>query len=116
MRLPAREQRVLDQIEMTFQARDPRLTSQFATFARLTAHEAMPRIEELSGRLSRLLKPVVLIPMLAILIVSSVVAGSFTPSRRCSTVPTAKGATYAAAKTNGCNADRMAGSWSQDGR
>jgi hypothetical protein len=62
MTLPARQQRVLGQIEVTLQARDPRLMSLFATFARLTWHEAMPTTEQLGARLSGMLRPVLLDP------------------------------------------------------
>ncbi len=104
MSLPTRQQRVLDQIETILQARDPVLTSMFATFARLTAHEAMPKIEELKGWLSRLLRPVMLIPLLAVVIVSSIVAGSFVPGPRCGSVATARGTGYViAGKSGACS-------------
>ncbi len=104
MSLPARQQRVLDQIEMFLQARDPALSSLFATFGRLTAHEAMPKLEELKGWLSRLLQPVMLIPLLVVVIVSSVVAGSFVPGPRCGTGPAARGTAYVVAgKSGACN-------------
>ena len=54
----------------------------------------MPKVEELKGWLSRLLQPVMLIPLLAIVIVSSIVAGSFVPGPRCGTVPDARGTGY----------------------
>ena len=107
MSLPARQQRVLDQIETILQARDPALTSMFA----LTAQEAMPKIEELKGRLSRLLQPVMLIPLLAVVIVSSIVAGSFVPGPRCGSVATARATGYViAGKAGACypGADRAA--------
>lgn len=104
MSLPARQQRVLDQIETILQARDPALTSMFAAFARLAGQEAMPKIEELKGRLSRLLQPVMLIPLLAVVIVSSIVAGSFVPGPRCGSVATARGTGYViAGKAGACN-------------
>ena len=104
MSLPARQQRVLDQIETILQARDPALTSMFATFARLTAQEAMPKIEELKGWLSRLLQPVMLIPLLAVVIVSSIVVGSFVPGPHCGSVATARGTGYViAGKSAACN-------------
>ena len=98
MSLPARQQRVLDQIETILQARDPDLTSMFATLARLTAQDAMPKIEELKGWLSRLLQPVRLIPLLAVVIVSSIVVGSFVPGPHCGTAPTARGTGYVIAE------------------
>jgi hypothetical protein len=104
MSLPARQQRVLDQIETILQARDPALTSLFATFARLTSQEAMPKIEEIRGWLSRLLQPVLLIPVLAVIIVSSIVVGSFAPGPRCGSAPTARGNGYViAGKSGACS-------------
>jgi len=124
MSLPARQQRVLDQIEVILQARDPRLTSLFATFARLTAHEAMPRIEELKGWLARLpqlrrrlLQPVMLIPVVAVLIVGSVVLGSFVPSPRCTATPASRGAGYVVAGKSGvCSSGAAVRPGSQSGR
>jgi hypothetical protein len=99
MSLPARQQRVLDQIEVILQARDPRLTSLFASFARLTSHEAMPKVEELKGWVvhllqlkRRLIQPVMLIPVVVVAIVGSVVLGSFVPSSRCTSAT--RGAVY----------------------
>jgi Protein of unknown function (DUF3040) len=91
MSLPTRQQRALDQIEKTFQARDPRLTSLFATFGRLTSQEAMPAFEEITSRLSRILQPVLLIPMVAVIMVTSIVLGSLAPGPRCSTTQAARG-------------------------
>ena len=42
MSLSARQQRVLDQIERTLQAADPRLASMFAAFSRLAPTQAGP--------------------------------------------------------------------------
>lgn len=47
MSLPACQQRALDKIESTLQAREPRLASMFAIFARLARDEAVPRTESL---------------------------------------------------------------------
>lgn len=104
MSLPARQQRVLDQIETIFQARDPGLTSLFATFARLTSQEGMPKFEEVRSWLSRLLQPVMLIPLLAVIIVTSIVVGSFAPGPRCGSAPTARGNGYIiAGKSGACS-------------
>jgi Protein of unknown function (DUF3040) len=52
MSLPARHQRVLDRIEHSLHACEPRLVSMFAIFTMLTEDEAMPRQEELPSRRS----------------------------------------------------------------
>lgn len=111
MSLPVRQQRVLDQIEVILQARDPHLTSLFAIFARLTSHDEMPKIEQLKGHLARLpplkgrlvwlFQPVMLIPVVVIVIVSSVVFGSLLPSTRCSTGRAARGNAYVVAGKQG---------------
>jgi hypothetical protein len=91
MSLPTRQQRALDKIEKTFQARDPRLTSLFATFGRLTAQDAMPAFEQITSRLTRYLQPVLLIPMVAVIMVTSIVLGSLAPGPRCSTFQATRG-------------------------
>jgi hypothetical protein len=54
MSLPACQQRILDGIAGTLQARDPRLVSMFAIFTRLTRSEPMPSNEALdAGRVRR---------------------------------------------------------------
>lgn len=53
MSLPASQQRILDRIEQKLRASDPRLTSLFSIFTRLTRDEDMPRIEEIKARLAR---------------------------------------------------------------
>lgn len=54
MSLPARQQRVLDRIEQTLVADEPRLGSLFAIFTRLTCHEAIPGNEHVGSKLRRL--------------------------------------------------------------
>jgi hypothetical protein len=64
----------------------------------------MPKIEETRGWLSRLLQPVMLIPLLAVIIVSSIVVGSFVPGPRCGGAPTARGTGHViAGKSGGCS-------------
>jgi hypothetical protein len=48
--LPGSQQRALDQIERTLLDDDRRLGSLFATFTRLTSHEAMPWAERVPDR------------------------------------------------------------------
>jgi hypothetical protein len=54
MSLPPRQARVLERIEHSLLACDPHLRSMFATFAKLTRGEEMPRLEELGSRSSPL--------------------------------------------------------------
>jgi hypothetical protein len=53
--LPARQRRVLDNIESELRSTDPRLAAKFVIFGRLTRDEEMPRIEELRHRAAILL-------------------------------------------------------------
>lgn len=50
MSLPACQERVLNRIEHSLTACDPRLWSMFAIFTKLTGDEEMPRLEELESR------------------------------------------------------------------
>jgi hypothetical protein len=50
MTLPAGEQRVLDRIENSLRATEPRLASMYAIFTRLTSNESWPRREQLPDR------------------------------------------------------------------
>jgi hypothetical protein len=50
MSLPARQERVLGQIEHSLDAGDPRLRSMFATFTKLTTGQQMPGLEQLESR------------------------------------------------------------------
>ena len=87
MSLPARQQRILDTIEHALQHGEPRLASMFAMFTRLNINEGVPRTERLdalwrrSRRRRRRLRPVaagrgiVLIPLVAMLMLSAVLLG-----------------------------------------
>lgn len=55
MGLPARQEKVLETIESALRAEDPKLAGLYATFARLTTDEEIPRIEQLRDRAGRLL-------------------------------------------------------------
>ncbi|HEU5421108.1 MAG TPA: hypothetical protein VFV41_25715 [Streptosporangiaceae bacterium] len=55
MGLPARQRRVLENIESELRGSDPRLATMFVIFGRLTRDEEMPRIEELRHRAAMLL-------------------------------------------------------------
>ena len=50
MTLPACQQRVLDRVERSLHACDPRLRSMFAIFTKLTSADEMPRLEQLESR------------------------------------------------------------------
>jgi hypothetical protein len=111
MSLPACQQRILDRIDGTLQARDPRLASLFSIFTRLTRHEPMPGREELdgSGRFRRTLRglrkmcrlrgmrrlrpwarlrPIMLVPVALAAIIGLLVLGPLAASPRlCGAVP-----------------------------
>lgn len=84
MTLPARQQRVLDQIETTLQSGDPGLKSMFASFTRMTSLEAMPTTEALYARLSR---PAVLISVMVVALMSAVLLGLFAGPSSCAHAP-----------------------------
>ena len=98
MPLPAGQQRVLDAIEKSLQASEPRLTSLFAMFARLTRGEPPVRAERLPGRprwyrSAAQMRAFVLIPVMAALTISGVLLGVTTRGAQ------ACGAVYAAGRT-----------------
>jgi hypothetical protein len=66
MRLPGCQQRALDRIEQALVAEDPGLGFRFAFFARLTRYEAIPLTEQVPGRLQRVLRRVIVFPLLGI--------------------------------------------------
>jgi len=80
MSLPAGQQRVLDRIEGTLQASEPRLSKMYAIFARLSAGEPVTR-ETVPARplrwlqSSSVLSAIVLIPVMFVAIVTGVLAG-----------------------------------------
>ena len=101
MTLPAGQQRVLDGIAGTLQARDPRLASLFSIFTRLTGQEPMPRAEELparrrpalparpgrrvlrrSGRSAARLRAIVIVPVVLTAIACVLLLGSLAGSQR----------------------------------
>ncbi|HEY7142923.1 MAG TPA: hypothetical protein VH637_01630 [Streptosporangiaceae bacterium] len=91
MSLPTRQQQALNQIERAIQARDPRLSALFATFGRLNAREAMPVFEQLTSRVSKLIRPLVLTPIVLALVVTTIVLGALAPGPQCSTQQAARG-------------------------
>ncbi len=79
MSWPAGQQRVLDRIEKTLLADDPRFGSLFAIFTGLTRHEAMPTIELVKP--GRRLRPVLAIVITLIAALSVLVLSLQSPSR-----------------------------------
>jgi hypothetical protein len=86
MRRPAFQRRALDRIEQTLVAEDPGLGLRYAVFARLTRHEAMPGTERIPGRLQRLLRPALILPLMLISLVAVLAAGWLTSSVQACTV------------------------------
>ena len=91
MSLPACRQRALDRIEQTLVSEDPGLGLRFAVFTRLTRHEAIPGTEQMPGRLQRVLRRAVILPLVVISLLTVLAASWLTPSR-----PTCPAGTHAA--------------------
>jgi hypothetical protein len=82
MSLPACRQRALDRIAQTLVAEDPGFGLRFAVFTRLTRHEAIPGTEQVSSRLQQVLRRAVILPLVAISLVTVLVASGLIPSRQ----------------------------------
>jgi Protein of unknown function (DUF3040) len=91
MSLPVAEERALTSIEHALLSRDPRLSSLFSIFTRLTRQEAMPAIEQLRPRRWRPQPGAVLLAAIA-LMVCAVVASSLASARGCAQAPAATAA------------------------
>jgi hypothetical protein len=91
--LPACRQRALDRIAQVLVAEDPGLGMRFAVFTRLTRHEAIPGTEQVSSRLQQVLRRAVILPLVAISLVTVLVASGLIPGRQ--TCPVAAHATAA---------------------
>jgi len=126
MSLSAGQQRILDGIAGTLQARDPRLASLFSIFTRLTRHEPMPWIEQLTVRAGRLpramrrlarafpalarLRPVAVVPLALAAMVGLLVLAPMTGSQRaCAPSPAASAGVRLAARVGICETARTAG-------
>ena len=86
MNLPARQQRILDQIEQVLQAADPRLKSAFAAFARRTSGQAMPATEAMPApepKPGLLLRRIVLVSVVLISVLSAVIFNVITTGNEC---------------------------------
>jgi hypothetical protein len=82
MSLPPCRQRALDRIARTLVAEDPGLGLRFAVFTRLTRDQAIPGTEQVPGRLQRVLRRAVILPLAVISLVTVLVAGGLMPSRQ----------------------------------
>jgi hypothetical protein len=120
MSLPACQQRILDGIAGTMQARDPRLAAMFSIFTRLTRQEPMPWAEEPEddGRLRRALQELgrsralraglrayVIIPLVFAASVSFLILSPAVGSpRACGRLAAARSLAAPAAHVSGCAA------------
>jgi hypothetical protein len=111
MSLPARQQLILEQIELTLQAGDPRLKSMFATFTRLTSLEAMPTTEAICAKLPR---PVGLISIMVVVVLSAVLLSMLAASTACPRLSSDQAVASAAVRIAACRSDTAA--WSKGGR
>jgi hypothetical protein len=88
MSLPIAQERTLTNIEQALRSRDPRLTSLFSIFTRLTRQEAMPTIEQIQQRRWRP-QPGAVVLLAVALLVCAIVVGSLSSSGGCGHAPTA---------------------------
>ena|SRR5271166_600544 len=90
MSLPTWERRALDRIEKTLHVGDPRLSSLFVIFTRLTLHEAMPQTERIGAGLWKSLHLRVVIPIMLIGITGALMLGWLSPAwHECAARPVA---------------------------
>ena len=82
MSLPVAQERTLTSIEQALRSCDPRLSSLFSIFTRLTRQEAMPTIEQIRQRRWRPQPGAVVLVAIALL-VCAVVAGSLASGGGC---------------------------------
>ena len=102
MSLSASEARALTRIERALLSRDPRLSSLFSTFTRLTWREAMPAREQLRRPRWRTQPGVVIAIALALAVAMVVVGAIVSPPRVCA--PTRLGPAIAKTLAPGCPA------------
>jgi hypothetical protein len=120
MNLPARQQKVLDQIEQVLQAADPRLKSMFAAFARLALREAMPATEAISDgatgrtRRTRRTRRTVVISIMVIGLLSVLMLTFMATARACPGLSSDQVVASAAVRLAACNQGTNA--WSRGGR
>ena len=111
MSLPARQQRILDQIEQVLQAADPRLKSAFAAFARRASGQAMPATEAITTWSARrmVLICVVVASLLGVLTLSLLATRD-----NCPRLASDQVVTSAAVRLAGCNSSTDA--WNRGAR
>jgi hypothetical protein len=88
MSLPIAQERTLTNIEQALRSRDPRLTSLFSIFTRLTRQEAMPTIEQIQQRRWRP-QPGAVVLVAVALLVCAIVVGSLSSGGGCGPAPPA---------------------------
>jgi Protein of unknown function (DUF3040) len=88
MSLPIAQERTLTNIEQALRSRDPRLTSLFSIFTRLTRQEAMPTIEQIRQQRWRP-QPGAVILVAVALLVCAIVIGSLSSGGGCGQAPAA---------------------------
>lgn len=110
MSLPSGQQRALERIEQTLAAQDPRLGALFAVFTRMSRDEALPKTEQITGRLQRLqrlLRPAAAIPLTLLTLASMLVATWLIPSRHpCPTAASVAGHSLPVSTTARCQPGR----------
>lgn len=79
MKLPGRQQRVLNRLEQTLLAEDPGLCQRFAVFTRLTRDEPIPAAEQVRRRRLKFLRPRIVPPAMVISLVTLLAASSLMP-------------------------------------
>jgi hypothetical protein len=123
MALPACQQRVLDGIAGTLQARDPRLAALFSIFTRLNRQEPMPRAEELTlstgfphraarglrrfFAIAMRLRPIVIVPVALAAIAGLLILAPLTSGQRaCGSAHPAATTAMPFSRVGGCEASR----------
>jgi hypothetical protein len=102
MSLPSGQQQTLDRIGKTLLASDPGLGSLFAIFTRLTWHEAMPRIEQVSPGRWWSLRPFAAIAIAVTAALGVLMLGLLAPARPTCVASAAAGHSYVQSRTTGC--------------
>jgi Protein of unknown function (DUF3040) len=113
MGLPARQQRVLEQIEHALQAADPRLKSMFATFTRFTGQAQAPENEAIGARWHRP-SPAALISIIVIGLVTLGLIIVPAVIRACPGLPSDQAVASATVRYQNCS--HATNAWSRGGR
>ena len=105
MRLAASQDRVLDRIERTLLADDPRLGSLFAVFTRLARHEAMPATEQVRAGRWRPRGPVAAVSIALVILAGAVTLALSAPSgQTCGVTVTSAARSHSPSQAPGCPA------------